>query len=86
MENPDQPSLTAFLLELTESEELFNRFEDDPDEIIGEWGLEDHRKVLLSRNVKGLRDAVWAEVTSKPRGDAPPWEDLNIIRGIRRPP
>jgi hypothetical protein len=87
MEESDQPSLTEFLLDLTESDELYEKFGEDPHPLISARGLQLYQELLLSGDVQGLRDAVRAEVTRRQRDKAPPSngedEDEEIIRGIR---
>jgi hypothetical protein len=92
MEGSDQPSLTEFLLDLSESEELYKRFWEDREPLILARGLERYRDLLGKKeiDVQELRDAVRTEVTGRSGHQAPgpDGEDLEecVIYGIRRPP
>jgi len=72
------PSLTQFLLDLTEDEELSEAFHQDPGSIIYSRGLDRYRDLLVRGDVQGLRDAVRREISGQLPDE--PWP------GVREPP
>ena len=89
-----EASLTQFLLDLTEEDDLSREFGDDPQAVIAARGLERFADLLVSNDVDALRAAVRAEITTGEVPDdlvwgirePPPEESDPIIAGIRVPP